>query len=74
MSFTRATLITRQPFLRSTFSHQVVTYDDPDSLQLKAEFAFKAGLCGVSIFDAHGDTSDSQLLDGIRRGLGIIKS
>ncbi|KAG8902296.1 hypothetical protein FRB99_004658 [Tulasnella sp. 403] len=61
------------PFLRSASSGQVITYDDPESLQLKAAFAKKTGIKGVNMFDAHGDTADWELVDSLRRGLGIIE-
>ncbi|KAG8890569.1 hypothetical protein FRB98_007123 [Tulasnella sp. 332] len=60
------------PFLRSASAGQVITYDDPESIQLKGAFALQAGIRGVNMFDAHGDTSDWILIDAARRGLGII--
>ncbi|KAJ7904643.1 glycoside hydrolase [Mycena olivaceomarginata] len=55
------------PYLWS--GHQVVTYDDPESLGLKAAFAKKMGMCGVNMFDVHGDTDGWDLVDAIRRSL-----
>ncbi|TFK29387.1 glycoside hydrolase [Coprinopsis marcescibilis] len=60
------------PFLRSAAAGQVVTYDDPESLVLKARFAKEAGMLGVNIFDVHGDTADYHLTDSARRGLGLV--
>jgi chitinase len=57
------------PFLRSEAAGQVVTYDDPESLALKARFAADAGLRGVNMFDVHGDTDRWDLIDAARAGL-----
>ncbi|KAI0796747.1 glycoside hydrolase superfamily [Abortiporus biennis] len=59
------------PFLRSTSARQVISYDDPQSLEMKARFAKEAGLKGINMFDIHGDTDDWDLIDGVRRGLGL---
>jgi len=60
------------PFLRSEFAEQIITFDDPQSLGLKAAWAKEAGILGVNIFDVHGDTDDWDLVDSLRKGLGII--
>ena len=60
------------PFLRSEFAEQIITFDDPQSLGLKAAWAKEAGILGVNIFDVHGDTDDWDLVDSLRMGLGII--
>ena len=60
------------PFLRSEFAEQIITFDDPESLRLKAAWAKEAGILGVNIFDVHGDTDDWDLVDSLRKGLGII--
>lgn len=59
------------PYLRSAAARQVVTYDDPQSLEMKAVFARYAGLLGVNMFDVHGDTDAWDLADAARRGLGL---
>ncbi|KZW04057.1 glycoside hydrolase [Exidia glandulosa HHB12029] len=59
------------PFLRSQTANQVITYDDPESLKLKAAFAKEAGLLGVNMFDAHGDTKTWDLIDAARAGFGL---
>ena len=41
-------------------------------MRLKGAFALEAGLKGVNMFDAHGDTSNWDLIDAARKGLGII--
>ena len=65
-------LCSSTPFLRSEFSEQIITFDDPQSLGLKAAWAREAGILGVNIFDVHGDTDDWDLVDSLRKGLGII--
>lgn len=62
------------PFLRSPSAGQIVTYDDPESLALKARFAKEVGMLGVNIFDIHGDTDSYDLVDGIRSALGLLGS
>ncbi|EJD53756.1 glycoside hydrolase [Auricularia subglabra TFB-10046 SS5] len=61
------------PFLRSEKAQQVITYDDPQSINLKAAFALEAGLLGVNMFDAHGDTATWALIDAARSGLGFVQ-
>ncbi|KAH8105920.1 glycoside hydrolase family 18 protein [Cristinia sonorae] len=60
------------PFLTSKGAKQVVTYDDPQSLEMKGMFAKDAGLFGVNMFDVHGDTDEWDLIDAVRRGLGVV--
>lgn len=59
------------PFLRGANANQVVSYDDPQSLEMKGMFAKEAGLLGVNMFDVHGDTDHWDLTDAVRRGLGL---
>jgi chitinase len=59
------------PFLRSTPVGQIVTYDDPESLGMKAAFAKKVGMKGVNIFHVHGDTGEWNLIDAVRKGMGV---
>ncbi|KAJ7276522.1 glycoside hydrolase superfamily [Mycena haematopus] len=56
------------PFLRSPSSGQIVTYDDPQSLGLKAALAKRTGMLGVNMFDWTGDTDNGDLVDAIRQG------
>ncbi|KAF8681017.1 hypothetical protein RHS04_03047 [Rhizoctonia solani] len=60
------------PYLVSQNAKQVVAYDDPQSLGMKAAFARGAGLRGVNMFDVHGDTENWTLTDAIREGLGLV--
>ncbi|KAJ7929904.1 glycoside hydrolase [Mycena leptocephala] len=57
------------PFLRSPSTGQVVTYDDPQSLGMKAAFAKRVGMLGVNMFDVHGDTDGWDMIDSVRREL-----
>ncbi|KAI0638105.1 glycoside hydrolase [Trametes polyzona] len=59
------------PFLRSAGARQVVTYDDPVSLEMKAQLARAAGMRGVNLFDVSGDTDRWDLADALLRGLGV---
>ncbi|KZT74309.1 glycoside hydrolase family 18 protein [Daedalea quercina L-15889] len=59
------------PFLRSGAADQVVTYDDPLSLGMKAAFAQGVGMLGVNMFDISGDTDQWDLTDAMRKGLGV---
>jgi len=59
------------PFLRSESIRQIITYDDPLSLGMKAEFAARVGMLGVNMFDVHGDSAQWDLTDSVRRNLGL---
>ncbi|KAA1466348.1 glycoside hydrolase family 18 protein [Dentipellis sp. KUC8613] len=59
------------PFLRSAGAGQVVTYDDAESLGLKASYAHQRGILGVNMFDVHGDTDKWELVDSLRAGLRV---
>ncbi|EIW62034.1 glycoside hydrolase [Trametes versicolor FP-101664 SS1] len=59
------------PFLRSAGARQVITYDDPVSLEMKAQLARAAGMRGVNLFDISGDTDNWDLADALLRGLGV---
>ncbi|KAG5651963.1 hypothetical protein H0H81_006778 [Sphagnurus paluster] len=58
------------PFLRSESSGQIITYDDTESLGMKAKFAKEVGMLGVNLFDTHGDTVDWDLVIAVRKALG----
>jgi chitinase len=62
-----------QPWIRSSYTGQVVTYDDPDSLSMKAQFARQSGLRGCNMFSMDGDWTGSNwpLVDALRSGMGI---
>ena len=60
------------PFLRSKEARQIVTYDDPVSLEMKAQLVRQAGMLGANMFDIHGDTDERDLTDALRRGLAML--
>ncbi|KAI0774197.1 glycoside hydrolase [Fomes fomentarius] len=60
------------PYLRSEGAGQIVTYDDPVSLEMKAQLVRQAGMRGVNLFDVHGDTDGWDLTEALRRGLGFV--
>ena len=49
----------------------MVTYDDPQSLLLKAQYAAAQKIGGVAFWDISGDTSTYDLMNAARSGLGI---
>ena len=57
------------PFLRSPSADQIVAYDDPESLAMKAEFARRTGMLGVNMFDTHGDTDEWHLTDTVKKAV-----
>lgn len=59
------------PWLHSTSVRQIVAFDDPESLRMKAEFARNVGMLGVNMFDVHGDTEDCELIQAVRQGLAL---
>ncbi|ODN99057.1 hypothetical protein I350_07211 [Cryptococcus amylolentus CBS 6273] len=61
------------PWLKSSSSGQIITYDDPESMNLKAQFAAQAGLRGCNVFSIDGDYTGSSwpLTDSVRSGMGL---
>ncbi|KAL7421165.1 hypothetical protein Q5752_004050 [Cryptotrichosporon argae] len=61
------------PWLRSSYSGQIVTYDDPESMSLKGQYAKQAGLRGCNVFELSGDWTGTgfPLTDAVRSGLGL---
>ncbi|TYJ53260.1 hypothetical protein B9479_006128 [Cryptococcus floricola] len=61
------------PWLKSSSSGQIITYDDPESMNLKGQFAAQAGLRGCNVFSIDGDYTGSAwpLTDSVRSGLGL---
>jgi chitinase len=59
------------PFLHSESNRQIITYDDPVSLGMKAAFAVRVGMLGVNMFDVHGDSVQWDLIDSVRQNLGL---
>jgi chitinase len=58
------------PYLYNKTAGVFVSYDDPQSLQAKAQYAGQKGLGGAMIWELSADTTDRVLLDAVRRGLG----
>lgn len=61
------------PWLKSESSGQIVTYDDPQSMNLKGQFAAQAGILGCSVFSIDGDDFKGSwpLTDAVRSGMGL---
>ena len=61
------------PWLKSWASGQIISYDDPDSISLKAQFSRQAGLRGASMWEITGDMGQAEgsLLAATRSGLGL---
>ena len=60
------------PFLRNQKIGQVITYDDPESLAMKADLVKSLGMLGVNMFDVHGDSEQWDLTDTVRNTLGLV--
>lgn len=59
------------PYLQSASASQVIPYDDPQSLAMKAAFAKKVGMLGTNMFDVHGDTAQWDLTYAVRQAMGL---
>jgi len=59
------------PYLCSPSAGQVITYDDTGSLEMKAQLARELGFLGANLFDVHGDTDQWDLVNSVRKGLGL---
>ncbi|KAK0230974.1 glycoside hydrolase family 18 protein [Armillaria fumosa] len=57
------------PFLRSADTNQLVSYDDPESIGLKAEFVKKNEMRGINMWELTGDTLDNILINAVRANL-----
>lgn len=49
----------------------VITYDDPESMQLKGAMAKAQGIGGVNMWDIGGDSKGWILTNAWRAGLGL---
>ena len=58
------------PFMRSSSAGQVISYDDPESLEMKGQLARNLKMLGINMFDVHGDTDQWDLTTSLRKGLG----
>lgn len=59
----------KTPFLVSSGSNQLVSYDDVVSITLKVAFAKAAGMKGFSFWDISGDTTEGDLVKAARQFL-----
>ncbi|KAF8556981.1 glycoside hydrolase [Imleria badia] len=57
------------PYLRSNSAEQLISYDDIESLGIKAAWVKKMNMGGVNLFDVHGDTSQHHLTHALRSNL-----
>lgn len=58
------------PFLKNSVRGVIVTYDDPDSIRLKAQYAKSRGIGGVAFWDMATDDRWA-LMDAARTGFGF---
>ncbi|KAK0468166.1 glycoside hydrolase family 18 protein [Desarmillaria tabescens] len=58
------------PFLRSLDANQIVSYDDPESIGLKAKFVMENGMRGTSMWEMTGDTEYNDLTNAVRTMFG----
>ncbi|KAE9397139.1 glycoside hydrolase [Gymnopus androsaceus JB14] len=59
------------PYLRSEAAKQVVSFDDPESMSMKAQFAKKTGMLGVIAWEIAGDTDKGDLGLAIEHGFSV---
>ncbi|KAK0206361.1 hypothetical protein DFS33DRAFT_1272855 [Desarmillaria ectypa] len=57
------------PFLRSPDTNQIVSYDDPESIRLKAGFVMENGMRGTSMWEMTGDTKHNDLINAVRKSI-----
>lgn len=60
------------PFLTSLSAGQVVTYDDTESLKMKAQFVRETGMRGVDVWTVTGDVAQWDLTNAVLNGLGLV--
>jgi chitinase len=53
------------PFLFNTNTRQFITYDDPESVSLKADYVINKNLGGMMMWEIEEDTQDSELISTI---------
>jgi chitinase len=57
------------PWLFDVRRGLMISYDDPESLRLRAEYVRRNGLGGVMFWELSGDDARSSLLDALHKGL-----
>jgi len=58
------------PWLYNPSTGLMISYDDPESLQKKADLALQKGLGGAMFWELSGDTADHALLSALHTSLG----
>lgn len=61
--------VAKVPWLYSAGKKEWITYEDPQSMQLKGEYVVAQKLAGAMFWELSND--DGTLLDALRRGLGL---
>jgi chitinase len=61
--------VAKVPWLHNAVKQEWITYEDPQSMQLKGEYVVAKGLAGAMFWELSND--DGTLLDALRRGLGL---
>ena len=49
----------------------MISYDDTESLAMKAKWVKEMGMMGVNTWDVHGDTDDLVLVKATREAMGL---
>ena len=57
------------PWLFDAKRGLMISYDDPESLRLRAEYVRRHGLGGVMFWELSADDARSSLLDALHKGL-----
>jgi chitinase len=61
--------VSQVPWLYNADTGVMISYDDPESIALKAAFAREQGLGGVMLWELRQDSADHALLTAIHQGL-----
>lgn len=59
------------PYAYSQARNVVITYDDPESMNAKGALAAAQSIAGMLVWELSGDTSDFQLAQAWRSGMGL---
>ena len=57
--------VAKVPYLTDTEGHILLSYDDPESVAFKGQFALSKGLCGVMCWEYRHDDSNHSLLKAL---------
>jgi chitinase len=61
--------VAKVPWLYNADKKEWITYEDPQSMELKGEYVVAQKLAGAMFWELSND--DGTLLDALRRGLGL---